>query len=202
MPIETIIEEQEILAPSPPSIVETLEGAIEVEILPTGLYTIRTIPSLQLVGRNIVENASNDPKGVYGQPLGVPLSENTTFMLRHAGGESYYISVGRDRGRVVQIEGRVAAVLQDVDAFVGRLGVEEVDPYDELPVNQRWAVRRQPQHGEDVFTIETENGYWGWVMPTEHPQYTRVCVFRQLSSTATMPPMFAPTMLWLIERIG
>jgi len=48
--------------------------------------------------------------------------------------------------------------------------------------------------------IESEDGYWGWVMPTEHPQYTRVAV-RQLRSTMTMPPMFPPTMLWLIERI-
>ncbi|KAF5349531.1 hypothetical protein D9756_008820 [Leucocoprinus leucothites] len=197
------------------------EHEIEVEILPTGMYTIRTVPSLQLVGRNIVEDASPDPKGVYGQPLGVPLNPNTTFMLRHVGGpdgDSYHLSVGRDRGRVVAVEGRVAAVLNvsgdvgdivDVGGGRGRgpmgvqdmWGMQEVDAYDQLPVDQRWAVRRQPQHGDDVYTIESENGYWGWVMPTEHPQYTRVAV-RQLTSTAAMPPMYPPTMLWLIERIG
>jgi len=123
-----------------------------VELLPTGTYTVRTVPSLQLVGRNLVEESSSDPKGVYGQPLGVPLSPNTSFTLHHAGGiegDSYYITVGRDRGRVVAIEGRVAVVLnseQDV------WGLQEVDVYDELPVNQRWAVRRQPQHGDDVYT--------------------------------------------------
>ena len=125
---------------------ETIEY---VELLPTGTYTVRTVPSLQLVGRNLVEEASFDPKGVYGQPMGVPLSPNTSFTLHHAGGDSYYITVGRDRGRVVAIEGRVAAVLnseQDV------WGLQEVDLYDELPMNQRWAVRRQPQHGDDVYT--------------------------------------------------
>jgi hypothetical protein len=147
----------------PPLITSTITEFIqEVELLPTGLYTIRTVPSLQLVGRNIVEDASLDPKGVYGQPLGVPMSENTTFMLRHVGGlqgDSYYITVGRDRGRVVGIEGRVAAVFHDSPDVVVGLGGgftvnEVVDPfyYDGLPLNQRWAVKRQPQHGRDVYT--------------------------------------------------
>ena len=125
---------------------ETIEY---VELLRTGTYTVRTVPSLQLVGRNLAEEATFDPKGVYGQPLGVPLSPNTSFTLHHAGGDSYYITVGRDRGRVVAIEGRVAAVLNsEPDVW----GMQLVDVYDELPVNQRWAVRRQAQHGDDVYT--------------------------------------------------
>lgn len=138
-----VVVEEDIIVREPVSVqdVET----ITVEVLSTGFYTIRTVPSLQLVGRNVVEDASFDPKGVFGQPLGVPLSENSTFHLRHVGRESYYITVGGDRGRVVQLEGRVAAVLHDIDLV-------EVDPYDVLPVAQRWAVRRQPQHGDDVYT--------------------------------------------------
>lgn len=150
--------------------------------LETGLYTIRTIPSLQLVGRNIVEDDSFEPKGIFGQPRGVPVNDHTTFLLRHVGGDSFYITCGRDRGRVVEVEGKLAAALHDPDLD---------DPFG-YPVNQRWAIRPQPQHGEDVFTyvfiwcvgdvesdvlwsrIESENGYWGWWMPTENPQYTRV----------------------------
>jgi len=161
---EEIIEEHHGII-QPARVKETIEYEQFVELLSTGIYTIRTVPSLQLVGRNIVEDASFDPKGVYGQPLGVPLSPNTSFMLRHVGGprgDSYHITVGRDRGRVIAIEGRVAAVLNSVGDVLStggsRVGgmvvpdVWEVDPHDELPVNQRWAVRRQPQHGDDVYT--------------------------------------------------
>lgn len=89
------------------------------------------------------------------------MSDNTTFMLRHVGGlqgDSYYITVGRDRGRVVGIEGRVAAVFNGLsDEVVGGRGLvmnEVVDSYyyDEFPLNQRWAVRRQPQHGDGIYT--------------------------------------------------
>lgn len=120
---------------------EIIETTIEHDILQTGLYTIRTIPSLQLVGRNIVEDDSNDPKGVYGQPLGVPLNDNTTFLLRRAGGESFYVACGRDRGHVVELEGRVVAVFE-----------EELDDPFEYRVNIRWVIQRQPQHGDDVYT--------------------------------------------------
>ncbi|KAF9447238.1 hypothetical protein P691DRAFT_671915 [Macrolepiota fuliginosa MF-IS2] len=159
--------------------------------LATGLYTIRTIPSLQLVGRNIVEDDSFKPKGVFGQPRGVPVNDNTTFLLRHVGADSFYISCGRDHGRVVELEGKVVAALHEVELD---------DPFD-YSVNQLWAIRPQPQHGEDVFTIESESGYWGWVMPTETPQYTPVAV-RALVSSSTMPPMYPPNELWVIERIG
>ncbi len=132
--------------------------------LQTGLYTIRTIPSLQIIGRNIVEEDSYAPKGINGQPLGVPVTDNTTFLLRHSGlllgggdgeggeRESFYVTCGRDRGRVVEMEGKVVAALHDIEADMG--GLEDVFEYRgvNVNVNGRWVVRRQPQHGDDVYT--------------------------------------------------
>lgn len=186
--------------------------------LATGLYTIRTAPSLQIIGRNIVEEDSYAPKGINGQPLGVPVTENTTFLLRHSGLEDvFYITCGRDRGRVVEMEGKVVAALHDIEEEV-----VEMDVFDYYTGNRnlRWVIRRQPQHGDDIYTyvslrvclvcnvnnlftyrIESEDGYWGWVMLTEHPQYTPVMV-RRLVATATMPPMYTPNELWVIERVG
>ncbi|EKM83284.1 hypothetical protein AGABI1DRAFT_82896 [Agaricus bisporus var. burnettii JB137-S8] len=173
-------------------VLQVVESVIHEQEPPlsTGLYTVRTVPSLQIVGRNIVEEDSNNPKVINGQPLGVPINDNTTFLFRRVGGDTFFISCGRDGGRVVEMEGKVVAVFSDVPE----------DPFEYF-VNPRWIIQRQPQHGDDIYTIESENGYWGWVMPTENPQYTPVRV-RQLAATATMPPRYPPNQLWVIERVG
>lgn len=96
-------------------VLQVVESVIHEQEPPlsTGLYTVRTVPSLQIVGRNIVEEDSNNPKVINGQPLGVPINDNTTFLFRRVGGDTFFISCGRDGGRVVEMEGKVVAVFSD-----------------------------------------------------------------------------------------
>lgn len=127
-------------------VLQVVESVIHEQEPPlsTGLYTVRTVPSLQIVGRNIVEEDSNNPKVINGQPLGVPINDNTTFLFRRVGGDTFFISCGRDGGRVVEMEGKVVAVFSDVPE----------DPFEYF-VNPRWIIQRQPQHGDDIYTYVT-----------------------------------------------
>ncbi|MCB5909267.1 I66 family serine proteinase inhibitor [Streptomyces pinistramenti] len=89
-----------------------------------------------------------------------------------------------DRPVTLTVGGAPAVVIR------GRLYAKLLD----VPETARWIIRRQPDEGQDVYTVESERGEGGLVAPVdgEDQQLT----VQPLAVLPALSPRFTPNELW------
>ncbi|KAG2010593.1 hypothetical protein CC2G_013406 [Coprinopsis cinerea AmutBmut pab1-1] len=148
--------------------------------IPSGTYEITSKENDLHVGRPLAEDRSLLPKRIVVLPKDGSNSD-IYWVVEKTDGDTYIL---KSRGSpVAPLDGKLVA-----------------DLLGELQDN-KWKITAQPQHGENVFTVENaSNTEEGWVVPQDAEELSQVEV-RPLIATRSLPPLYPPSELFVFKQV-
>ncbi|EAU80979.1 hypothetical protein CC1G_03155 [Coprinopsis cinerea okayama7 len=147
--------------------------------IPSGTYVITSKVNDLHVGRPLTEDRSLFPKRI----VVLPQDSNNTSEIFWVVEKTEEVYILKARGSpVAPHEGKLFADL------VGELE------------HKTWFIVSQPQHGENVYTVENTSDRKGWVVPHRAEELSQVEV-KPLTATDSLPPQYPATELFVFNLI-
>ncbi|KAJ3488881.1 hypothetical protein NLI96_g2530 [Meripilus lineatus] len=146
--------------------------------LPSGIYTIRSVYDQKAIGRHPIEDRSLLPKPIRALPNSITPPKIVVQKVK----DGYQIKAG---GNITgRHDGGLFAFLMDI--FHG----------------ETWKITQQPQHGENVYTVETNDHEAGWVVPMDDDDKRGAhLLVLPLVVQPSEPPQFLDTELFEFVRV-
>ncbi|KIP06697.1 hypothetical protein PHLGIDRAFT_448464 [Phlebiopsis gigantea 11061_1 CR5-6] len=156
-----------------------------MSVLPNGEYTIINKATELIVGRNVFEDKSGLPKGIFTLDPSVGTEDGRRWTI-----------VNVEEGRSVLRAGgapvgeRERLLYAFINNDIADAGIGE------------WIIEKVPQEGEDCYIIvNPTDRLIGWVAHSEEAKDKQIEV-RELISTKSLPPRYPHHQVFVIRPIG